>query len=451
MLRPTRVLSDTIVALATAPGEAAVAVVRLSGIGSRGIAAAIAPGRRSIASHRLVRAKLVAGDGTVLDDGMVVEMHGPRSYTGEDVVELHLHGSRAVAQVVIERCCELGARLAEPGEYTLRAVLNGRMDLAQAEGVAQLIGARSETQRQIATAQLEGRLSQRVNSQLDRLEAVLASWQAALDFPEHDSGAELLAEHRRTLVEVEREVQAVISGARVAAKGRVQVVLCGAPNVGKSTLLNAWAGEERVLVDEAPGTTRDPVEVELGEGLVRWSVWDTAGIRDVKPGLEARGIEMARERAGRADLALWLVAGDVPSWPPAGLVVQVVGSKSDLLSPDARQALEDEAQRRGLAFLGWVSAATGDGVAELRARIAAELGGEERPGDVVVVRQRHLEAFGRAAAALSGTLVAWDAGRTLDVLAMDLEDAVAALGEVVGRHVDAEVLDRIFAEFCLGK
>ncbi|MEK7703565.1 MAG: tRNA uridine-5-carboxymethylaminomethyl(34) synthesis GTPase MnmE [Myxococcota bacterium] len=451
MLRPTRVLADTIVALATAPGEAAIAVVRLSGVESRRIANAMAPGRRQSESHRLVRATLRAGDGSVLDDAMVVEMHAPRSYTGEDVVELHLHGSRAVTQAVVERCCALGARLAEPGEYTLRAVLNGRMDLAQAEGVAQLIGARNEAQRQIATQQLQGRLSQCVNRHLDALEGVLASWQATFDFPEHDSGAALLAAHRVTMAEVDGEVQRLVAGARVAASGRVQLVLCGAPNVGKSTLLNAWAGEERVLVDKAPGTTRDPVEVELGEGLVRWSVWDTAGIRDVAPGLEARGITMARERVGKADLALWLVSGEAPSWPAPGLGVRVVGSKSDLVGPAARREIEAEATRRGLRLLGWVSAATGEGVAELRTTIAAELGGDERPGEVVVVRQRHLEALTRTSAALRRTLAAWDEGRTLDVLAMDLEDAIAALGEVVGRHVDAEVLDRIFAEFCLGK
>lgn len=449
MEAPIASLSDTIVACATAPGEAAVAIVRLSGDRATAIAQALAPGKRR--SHVMHRALVIDADGARLDDALVCEMRGPRSYTGEDVVELHLHGARFLVERVIALACARGARPAEPGEFTLRAFMNGRMDLTQAEAVLDVLSAANATQLAHAQAQLDGGLSKRVAGMLESLEAVIAEGRATFDFPEYDTGAGLGEAHVATVVEVTRNLLGLIEAARPEAKSSRTVVLCGAPNVGKSSLLNAWSGTERVLVDDAPGTTRDPIEVEMTQGLSRWSVWDTAGFRDDAVGLEARGISLALERARAADLAVWVVAADAPVWPPAGLDVRVLGGKADQASVSRRTAIEAEAEARGLTWLGWVSPRTGEGVAELRTRLASGVDSDARAGDIVVVRERQVEELKAAALAL-GRAVSDDAsGGTLDVVVASLEEGAFALGRVLGRNVDAAVLDRVFADFCIGK
>ncbi len=442
-------LDDTIVAAATPPGEGAVAIVRLAGPRARKVAAKLAP-RRGESPPHLLRRAVVLGPRGVLDEALVVEMHAPNSYTGDDVVELHLHGSCAVVESVIELCVGEGARLAQPGEFTLRAFLRGKLDLAQAEAVADLIAARSEKQAEVAADHLHGGLSREIEKLQHALEGVLAEWRAALDFPEHDSGDGLRAVHASKIEEAACKIQALLENARTGLRGGLRVVLCGAPNVGKSTLLNAWAGAERVLVDAAPGTTRDPVEVELGDEGARWVACDTAGIREVA-GVEGRGVEMAREWARRADVALWLLAAEAPVWPEAGLEVQVVGGKADLASPERRERLENEATERGLVFLGWVSGVSGEGVGELRRRVVGRLAGSGRAGVAVVVRERQVDLLRRAHEALERAAGALGAGMTLDVLTSEVEAAARSLGEIAGRDVDAAVLERIFAEFCIGK
>lgn len=442
-------MSDTIVAQATAPGEAAVAIVRLSGGKALEIAGGLAAGKRR--SHVMHRAVVRDGDGGHLDDALVCEMHAPRSYTGEHVVELHLHGSRFLVERVIARACELGARMAEPGEFTLRAFMNGRMDLTQAEAVVDVLSAANARQLAHAQAQLEGVLSRRVGDMLERLEAVLAEGRASFDFPEYDTGAALAAEQLEVVSALVGELGGLIEAARPESKKARTVVLCGAPNVGKSSLLNAWSGVERVLVDDAPGTTRDPIEVEMTEGLQRWSVWDTAGFRDEAAGLEARGIALALDRARSADLAVWVLAADAPVWPPAGLDVRVVGGKADQTSVSRRTAVEAEALARGLTFMGWVSPVTGEGVAALRSRLSRGVDNDARAGDIVVVRERQASELRVACEALARALSDSAAGATLDVVVATLEEGAFALGRVLGRNVDGAVLDRVFADFCIGK
>ena len=444
---------DTIVAQATAHGEGAVAVLRLSGQEARRIANALAPASRQRQSHRLGRVPLLGSAGDVLDDAMLVEMHGPHSYTGEDVVELHVHGARPVVQAVLERCCALGARLAGPGEFTLRAFLNGRMDLAQAEAVGTLIAAQSEFERQQATSQLRGGLSKRIATLLDLLENMIVALQAAFDFPEYPTGDGWEAAHLGTLQQVHQQVQALIDGARVVAHQRSRVVLCGPPNAGKSTLLNAWAGEARVLVDDAAGTTRDPIEVDLATGQAQFVVCDTAGIHQAATALEARGVAMSVQWMHRADIALWLVPGDAPAWPQENTPVRhVVGSKADVTAPDVQKAVEAEALRRGFSFLGWIAAPKGAGVTDLQAALQAQLSAEPRPGAAPqITRQRHLEALQQAELHLQRAGEAARTGATSDVITFEIEDAARHLGRVIGRDVDAAVLDGIFSQFCIGK
>ena len=452
MSRPAS-LDDTIVAPATAAGEAAVAIVRLSGPRARSIGAELAPSRSARESHRLYRVRLRAGDGAALDDGLVVEMHAPRSYTGEDVVELHVHGGRGVVDAVLGSCLTAGARLAEPGEFTLRAFLRGRMDLAQAEAVGDLISATSESQRRIALGQLAGGLSGTITRLLDDLEGVLAAWRALLDFPEQVGEAEPGDDGRAAvLARVGGELEVLVEQARLDLSRRPQVVLCGAPNSGKSSLLNALVGERRVLVDAAPGTTRDPVEVELAVEGVRVSVWDTAGLRDEADGLERDGIELAWARLARCERALWLASSDAPLWPPDELRAKavVVGSKVDLVTAGRREDLRREAASRGCELWGFVSTRTGEGVSDLR-RWLGRLAPAPATEGVVLVRERHVQALRSARAALGRVAAGLGRGLTLDVLAIELEQASKSLGQVLGRDVDLDVLDRIFADFCLGK
>lgn len=448
--RPESV-NDTIVACATASGAGAVAIVRLSGPRAVEIANSLAPSKKPRLSHKLSRATVLTSRGSVLDDGMVVHMLSPRSYTGQDCVEFHLHGSKAVVSSVINEAKTLGARLAGPGEFTLRAFLNGRLDLAQAEAVGDLIAAQSDAQRETATRQLEGGLSRQIQTLQSDIEGMLADMRAALDFPEYPTGDGLLPGHRAIVDRTTTEIKKLLKNKRLDVSRGRQICLCGAPNVGKSSLLNHWVGDSRVLVDDAPGTTRDPVEVEFLDGLLRWSVIDTAGIRDGAQGLERRGIDMTLEHVAKADLVLWLVAGDDPVLPKAEMKAMVVGTKLDLISESSRKSLEARLEEKGLPFAGWISNITGDGVEQLRSRITAEFHTPVSSEQMVVVKQRHVLALEDTLNAITRLEEALNAGMSLDVLSYELEDAVRSLGSILGHDVDTALLDRIFSEFCIGK
>jgi tRNA modification GTPase len=280
---------------------------------------------------------------------------------------------------------------------------------------------------------------------------MLADMQAALDFPEYPTGDGLLPGHREIVDKTNDEVKKLLKNKRLdVSKGR-RICLCGAPNVGKSSLLNHWVGDKRVLVDDEPGTTRDPIEVEFLDGLIRWSVIDTAGIRDGAQGLERRGIDMTREYAAQADLVLWLAAGDDPVFPEEAMKAMVVGTKSDLMSTSGMQALEEQASKAGLPFAGWISNKSGVGVEELRNRITAEFHSPAGSEQLVVVKQRHVLALEDTLGAMTRLEEALSAGMSLDVLSYELEDAVRSLGSILGHDVDTALLDRIFSEFCIGK
>lgn len=469
-------LADTIVACATGPGPGPLAVVRLSGPQALAICKGMMTRNHMPESHKLVWTRFHDAEGAVIDHGMAVAMQAPRSYTGEDVVEMHVHGSRAVVDAIIHRALQLGARLAGPGEFTMRAFLRGRMDLAQAEAVGDLIAANDASERRAATCQLEGSLSRRIQHSIDVLEGVLAEWRAALDFPEYPTGEGMRAEHLAALADVGKTIEDLLRHSEAVLQGKRHVVLCGAPNVGKSSLLNAWTGEERVLVHDVPGTTRDPVEIELRDGLLRWSVWDTAGIRESSDLLEQRGMQMALERARQAERCVWLVAA-LPEihWPAADLnVTWIVGSKADCTSLAVREAIEAEALARGYLFWGWISTATGEGVERLRVSVMQEPGldttarglgaesgkqvndaprhdGRLGANDILLIRQRHSDALVRANQHRFAVQSQIEEGWPLDIVARELELMVKALGEITGRDVDADVIDRIFQTFCIGK
>lgn len=443
-------MHDTIVARATPPGIGGIVVVRLSGPRAREIGRAIAGGngRRS---HQLARATLRDSRGDILDEGMIVEMHGPGSFTGEDVVELHLHGAPVVVDAVMRRTQELGARLAAAGEFSLRGFLHGRMTLDQAEAVSDLVAARSDAERRLAAANVAGGLRTKLEECLEIAETVLADWRAALDFPEYPTGEGLVRKHWIRLDEIDCIIQTLLSSADSQVSRPLRVVLAGAPNVGKSTLLNAWAGRQRVLVDPQPGTTRDPIEVELHDGARLWTVCDTAGIRTDARGVEARGIELARSQMAAADRVVWLVDATQPVWAAADTAVDaVVVNKIDLASGGELAALRETAAERAVDVVGWISAKTGEGIAELRANMIDTDGGADA-SDAILVRERHQAALRRAAAALQQVRQCHGSGLNLDVMAIELEGVTSSLGDILGRNIDVEVLDKIFADFCIGK
>lgn len=427
---------DTIFALATARGKAGLAVIRISGPQAVEVAERLA-GKLPAEGRSLRRIRDAAGN--VLDEALVLVFAGPRSFTGEDVVELHLHGSIAVIAGVLGAIAADGrAQQAEAGEFTRRAFENGRLDLAQVEGLADLIEAETEGQRRQAMRVLSGALGAKAESWRARLVRAAALLEATIDFVDEDVPVDVVPEVRDLLGGVAGELAAEARGARMAERVRegFEIAIVGAPNVGKSTLLNRLAGREAAITSEFAGTTRDVIEVRMDLDGLAVTVLDTAGLREAENEIEEIGIERALARAAAADLRVHLVLeGQAPMMAvaPGDLVVR---GKADQL--DAGGALA-------------VSGRTGEGVDALVAALSAEL--QERSAGIgVAIRERHRVAMTRAVAYLEAAEAAM-AGESMlaDLVAEELRSAVRAIDSLVGR-VDVEhILDEIFASFCIGK
>lgn len=434
-------MTATIVAAASGLLPSAVAVLRLSGPGAAQAAQALTvqplpePGR-----HALRRLRDPAS-GIALDDALVLRFAAPRSFTGEDVVELQLHGGRAVVSGVLQALL-LGAvpvRLAQPGEFSRRAVLNGRMDLSAAEAVADLIAAETAGQRQQALAHLHGHLASQIQAWRERLLRLLAHAEADIDFVEDDLPDGLAQALRAPVQALAGEVGAALAdgGRGERLRDGFTVVLLGRPNAGKSTLLNALAGRDAAIVSPIAGTTRDSIEVRLDLDGLPVTLVDTAGLRDGSgDAIEREGMSRARARAADADLTLLLVPAGEPI--PADLAA-TIDSRSVLV-----RTKSDLSPAEGLC----VAAPSGDGLAALLSTIAARLGGGYREAEPpLIVRARHRAALSEVQRNLLASLDA----PVPELAAEDLRQALRALGSVVGA-VDVEaVLDRIFSEFCIGK
>lgn len=449
---------DTIAAIATPAGEAGLAVVRVSGPRALAVADAVFRGRAPLdgaAGNTLHHGWLGAGER--VDEVVAAVFRAPASYTREDVVELSCHGGRLPARAALDLLLRAGARLARPGEFTLRAFLNGRLDLVQAEAVAELIGARSDAAHRAALARLAGDLSRTLREERERIADLAAEVEARVDFAEDVGGVEVPPDAVRRLAEARARVAALGRGAawgRAMREG-VQVAVVGLPNAGKSSLFNRLVGEERAIVADLPGTTRDRVSatVEIEGALVTFS--DTAGVREAGDAIEAEGVARARAALESSRVVLWVVDASVPHEPgTAALAAALAGrdvvlalNKCDLPArADAGALLAAAGASRAEAVR--VSARTGEGVDGVSAALARVAGFE--PGDTIA-SERQAEALARAGSALARAAQVGSEGAPGEILALELRESLAAMDELLGTRVDDDLLERIFSRFCVGK
>ncbi|MGK2906720.1 MAG: tRNA uridine-5-carboxymethylaminomethyl(34) synthesis GTPase MnmE [Desulfuromonadales bacterium] len=452
---------DTIVAPATPPGEGGVAILRISGPSAVDFLAVVFRGKISAAameSHRLYHGRLCNKKAEIIDDVLAVVMHAPRSYTGEDVVEVHCHGGTQITRSVLDLFLDAGARMAGPGEFTQRAFLNGRLDLAQAEAVIDVIKARSERAGRVALNQLDGHLSRKIHNFSEQLKGVLALLEAHMDFPDDEVGALDFQSLLVPVFEISQEMQLLISTFDVgrALREGIHVLILGRPNVGKSSLMNAMLGESRSIVTDVAGTTRDTLEENLVLAGFPVRLVDAAGVRDTNDPVELEGVRRAREKAAVADLVLLVVDGSLPLTDQDLLAVELCQPSKTLIVINK----SDQAQNCDVELLTdfthhvSVSAKYSLGIAELRKEIAERLGSDSALSGsegVVITERRHRDALLRAIASLGEFVGSAEALAPLECLALELREALSALGQITGETTPDEILDQIFSRFCIGK
>lgn len=440
---------DTIAAVATAPGGG-LGVVRLSGPEAWTIAARhLAPAPAVVRARRVYHGWWTDDAGERVDEALVTFFAGPKSYTGEDVVEVSVHGGALTLRRTVEVCWRDGARPAGPGEFTRRAFHNGRLDLTQAEAVADLVSARSDRALAQARLHLTGGLGEAAGRARRQALALLAAVEAAIDFVEEDLDAldDLQVGERAAALGEELEALAATSGRGRLLREGARVSLAGPPNAGKSSLFNALCGHERAIVTPHAGTTRDVLEETIDVAGVPTVLADTAGLRATEDPVESVGVDRALRHVDASDLVIYVNDGATNSAGPdalafarpVGTPVVEVTSKVDLPNAHARPGTVG------------VSARTGEGLERLLERVASELGVLEGDGGLVVTRERHRAALEDAARALREASAGLAGGAPLELIAVDLRDALESLGDLVGETTTEEVLGEIFSTFCVGK
>ncbi|HPE15445.1 MAG TPA: tRNA uridine-5-carboxymethylaminomethyl(34) synthesis GTPase MnmE [Oscillospiraceae bacterium] len=453
---------DTIAAVATAAGRGAIGILRLSGPEAIRIADAVfradAGGTLSAGEERKLRyGTLADGDGRALDRVLATVSRAPGSYTGEDTAELHCHGAPAVLAAGLAALFRAGARQALPGEFTRRAFLNGKLDLTQAEAVADLIDAESAGAARLAASQLSGSVRRRAEEIYDGLVGLMAHVQAAIDFTEDDVAPVGAEELSRGMEDAAAALGGLLD---TAARGRlvrsgVATAIVGRPNVGKSSLLNALVGYERAIVSKAPGTTRDTLAERVSLGTVTLRLIDTAGLRAARSEAERQGVSRARAALEEALLVLVVVDGSRPLSKADEAVFASLPKRKTICilnKSDLPQKAEETMLHGRFGCVLRLSALSGAGIDALTDAIRALFCGmEPEAGEAVLTNERQTDAASRALSALTSARAALASGMTPDALLLDLEEAAASLGEITGRTVREDVVEHIFTRFCVGK
>ena len=458
---------DTIAAIATARGEAGIGIVRVSGPLALPIAADLFRSPRPVSPTQLPTHTLTYGhvvdttaSDAVVDEVLLGIMHAPRTYTGEDIVEFNCHGGIVPLTTVLDLVVRRGARLAEPGEFTKRAFLNGRLDLAQAEAVAELIASKTDLSRKIAVDALAGKLSDTVNQLSDRIADLLAEIEASVDFPEEDLDFMKV----ETQLECARVVQTDLTTLlETAAEGRlisegVNVAILGKPNVGKSSLLNALVGTARAIVTDIPGTTRDTIEEAVNISGIPLKLFDTAGIRQTDDIVEKEGVQRSKAVLDKAELLLLMFDASQPLKGSDLYLLQTAQShkailvlnKTDLPVVTTSEALLAQCPKKRVVE---TVIPEGKGLNSLKTVICEELlGGELVVGESpIVTNARHQDALRRAHDGLNYAIASLADGMPPELVAVDLRISLDALGDIVGKTTTEDILDRIFSQFCVGK
>lgn len=442
--------ADTIAAVASGQGQGGVGVVRVSGSDIEELIRKILGKLPEV--RRASFCNFLDENGDTIDQGVALYFSAPHSYTGENVLELQGHGGTAVLQMLLRRCLDLGARLAQPGEFTRRAFLNGKLDLAQAESIADLIEANSTEAARSAVRSLKGEFSAFVHRLVEELVNLRMLVEAMLDFPEEEVATDDIERRNRLLINLQRRLQETLETAKQGSLLRegTQVVIAGQPNVGKSSLLNRLAGEDLALVSTVPGTTRDVIRQSIQIRGIPMHVMDTAGLRVSHDEIENMGIALTQQTLRRADLILFLldanqgmtlqdkaIINDLPEGIPQLLVL----NKSDLVqgeSPDLH----------GMGKSVLVSAKTGDGIEELRDKLLEAVGWRDQEGGVFIARERHLRCLIQAQTHLNQASTVLTQA---ELFAEELRLAQRALNEITGEFTPDDLLGEIFSRFCIGK
>jgi tRNA modification GTPase len=452
--------TDTICALSTPAGPGGIAVIRLSGAESRQIFFKVfTPAHHTPFSERYLYYGRITDGQEAIDEAMGVFFNAPRSYTGEDMAELHFHGGSLPVSRVLRLLTDAGARLAQPGEFTKRAFINGKMDLSRAEAVMDYISASSEAGAKAAQAQLQGQLQQKISSLQDHLTNILAQIEAVIEYPDEDMDSEIEKPVIQAIEACKNEVGELVAsyaGGRILREG-YYVTIAGKPNAGKSSLFNALAERNKAIVTEIPGTTRDVIEELISIRGIPVRLMDTAGLRKSVDIVESIGISRANEAVRSADLIL-LVIDLAEGVTPEDIEIFkinrdfnlfVVLNKSDVGNKEITTA---EAALFAIKKIFYVSALTGEGMDGLKEAIYhAAMQDEKLLEGIVVTSERHKNLLSSAGRYLSDALDAYASGLMLDCLSIDIRAAWNDLGQITGMTVSEEIIDRIFSTFCLGK
>jgi tRNA modification GTPase len=452
--------NDTIAAIATPLGEGGIGIIRISGEMSYSIAKELLP-NIELESHRMTYVKVKdPSTKQVIDEAMVVYMKAPKSYTMEDIIEFQCHGGIIPVARILDLAVDLGARIAEPGEFTKRAFLNGRIDLSQAEAVIDVIRAKTDKAMDLAVRQLTGNLSKGLNEMNDKLLNLLAHIEAAIDFPEEDLETKVYSQVREDVRDILHSLKELLEESKKGKiyKEGITTAIIGKPNVGKSSLLNALVRESRAIVTHVPGTTRDIIEEVINIKGIPLRIVDTAGIRETEDIVEKIGVEKSKEILNKADLILFILDGSLDLTPEDRQLMELTKGKKAIAiinKTDLPQRLEN---RDIMAVISNIpilktSMITGEGVQDIEDTIVSMVfeGKLERDTEPLLTNRRHIRSIKKAVESLELVKSSIELQYPIDCLSIDIKGAWESLGEITGENVTEDILDKIFSEFCIGK